>query len=158
MGKKKSTSSPVIENRKARHEYHVEDTLEAGIVLQGTEVKSIRDGQVSLSEGWIRASDRPVGLSLHGVHIAEYQDASTAQQHDPIRIRVLLAHKREIIKLATFTNSQGRTLIPLKIYFSNNKAKVLIGLCSGKRKTDKRQDLAKKDAKRDMERALKKRI
>ncbi len=158
MGKKKSNNNPVIENRRARHDYHVEDTLEVGIVLQGTEVKSLRKGQASLSEGWIRASERPISLSLHGVHIAEYQDASPAHQHEPTRSRILLAHKREIKKLATFINSQGRTLIPLKIYFSSNRAKVLIGLCSGKRRSDKRQDLAKKTAQREMERALKKRI
>ncbi|HIB01848.1 MAG TPA: SsrA-binding protein SmpB, partial [Phycisphaerales bacterium] len=157
MGKKKTNHSPVIENRKVRHDYHIEDTLEVGIVLRGTEVKSLRKGQASLAEGWIRSSVRPVGLSMHGVHIAEYSDAGPTQQHEPTRTRVLLAHKREIVKLATFTNSQGNTLVPLKIYFSNNKAKVLIGLASGKRKADKRQDLAKKVAKRDMDRAMKRR-
>jgi SsrA-binding protein len=158
MQKKKSSNSPVIENRKVRHEYHIEDTLEVGIVLRGTEVKSIRKGQASLAEGWVRASARPLGISLHGVHIAEYSDAGPTQQHEPTRTRILLAHKREINKLATFTNSQGNTLVPLKIYFSNNKAKVLVGLASGKRKSDKRQDLAAKVAKRDMERAMKRRM
>ncbi len=158
MNKKKSTKAPTIENRRVRHEYHIEDTIEVGIVLRGTEVKSLRKGQASLAEGWIRASQRPVALSMHGVHIAEYSDAGPAQQHDPIRTRVLLAHKREILKLASFTASQGHTLVPLKIYFSNNKAKVLVGLASGKRKSDKRQDLAKKTAQRDMDRAMKRRL
>lgn len=158
MGKKKTTKTISIENRKVRHEYHIEETLEVGIVLRGTEVKSLRNGQASLAEGWIRASVRPIGLSMHGVHIAEYSDAGPAHQHEPTRTRVLLAHKREITKLATFTNSQGNTLVPLKIYFSNNKAKVLVGLASGKRKADKRQDLAKKAAKRDMDRAMKRRM
>jgi SsrA-binding protein len=158
MGKKKTNTTPVIENRRARHDYHIEDTLEVGIVLRGSEVKSLRTGQASLAEGWIRASVRPVGLSLHGVHIAEYAYAGPTQQHDPIRTRVLLAHKKEITKLETFTNSQGHTLVPLKIYFSNNKAKVLVGLASGKRKADKRQDLAKKMAQRDMDRAMKRRM
>tara|TARA_B100000959_G_C14954153_1_gene612985 strand:- start:779 stop:1255 length:477 start_codon:yes stop_codon:yes gene_type:complete len=158
MGKKKPTKTPIIENRRARHDYAIEDTLEVGIVLLGTEVKSLRKGQASLAEGWIRASQRPIRLSMHGVHISEYSDAGPTHQHDPTRTRVLLAHKREIIKLATFTNSQGNTLVPLKIYFSNNKAKVLVGLASGKRKSDKRQDLAKKDAKRDMDRAMKRRM
>lgn len=158
MGNKKTNQSPTIENRRARHDYLIEDSIEVGIVLQGTEVKSLRKGQASLAEGWIRACERPIQLSLHGVHIPEYQNASSIQQHDPTRTRILLAHKREIKKLATFTNSQGRTLIPLKIYFSNNKAKVLVGLCSGKRKSDKRQDLAKKTARREMDLAMKKRM
>ena len=158
MGNKKPIKSPVIDNRRARHDYNIEDTLEVGIVLKGSEVKSIRNGQASLAEGWIRASLRPLELSLHGVHIAEYSHAHATKQHLPTRTRILLAHKREITKLATFTNSQGHTLVPLKMYFSNNKAKVLLGLASGKRKSDKRQDLAKKAAKREMDRAMKRRI
>ena len=156
--KKKTTKIPVIENRRARHDYNIEDTLEVGIVLRGSEVKSIRKGQASLAEGWIRASLRPLELSLHGVHIAEYSDAHPTKQHLPTRTRILLAHKREITTLSTFTNSQGHTLVPLKIYFSNNKAKVLLGLASGKRKSDKRQDLALKMAKREMDRAMKRRV
>ena len=158
MGKKKPAKSPVIENRKARHQYHIQETVEVGIVLVGSEVKSLRGGQASLAEGWIRASLRPLQLSLHSVHIAEYPHAAEQYQHDPSRTRVLLAHKREIRKLAEFTHSKGQTLIPLKIYFSKNKAKVLIGLASGKRKSDKRQDLAKRDASREIDRAMKKRI
>ena len=149
---------PVIENRKARHEYHIEESLEVGIVLLGTEVKSLRNGQASLTEGWIRATDQPVSLNMHSVHIAHYTNASAATQHDPIRTRVLLAHAKEIKRLATFAHSPGNTLVPLKIYFSNNKAKVLVGLASGKRKTDKRQDLAKKAAAREMDRAMKRRM
>lgn len=158
MATKKNNTNPVIENRKARHEYHIEDTLEVGIVLLGSEVKSIRKGQASLAEGWIRVSERPLKLTMHSVHIAEYQNASPAHQHDPIRVRTLLAHKREIKKLVTFAHSQGNTLIPLKIYFSSNKAKVLVGLASGKRKSDKRQDLQKKIAAREMDRAMKRRL
>ena len=159
MGNSKSTNStPVIENRKARHEYHIRETVEVGIVLHGSEVKSLRGGQASLAEGWIRASEKPLQLTLHSVHIAEYPHAAEAHQHDPNRTRSLLAHKREIIKLAAFTHSKGQTLIPLKIYFANNKAKVLIGLAMGKRKSDKRQDLAKRAATREMQRAMKKRM
>jgi len=154
----KKNKNPVIENRKARHEYHIADTLEVGIVLLGSEVKSIRKGQASLAEGWIRASERPLKLTMHSVHIAEYHNASPSHQHDPIRVRTLLAHKREIKKLVTFANSQGNTLVPLKIYFLNNKAKVLVGLASGKRKSDKRQDLQKKIAAREMDRAMKRRM
>ena len=158
MEKKKTNKTPEIVNRKVRHEYHIEDSIEVGIVLRGSEVKSIRNGQASLAEGWIRASERPIHLKLHGVHIAEYPNASTGHQHEPTRVRALLAHKREIKKLAAFAQTQGHTLVPLKIYFSNNKVKVLVGLASGKRKSDKRQALAKKDAKREMERAMKRTI
>jgi len=158
MGKKKNHKTPVIENRRARHDYHIHDTIEVGMVLRGSEVKSLRNGLASLAEGWIRASEKPYTLTLHSVHIAEYPNASSSHQHDPIRTRSLLAHKREIRKLASFTTSQGQTLVPLKIYFSNGKAKVLIGLVSGKRRADKRQDLAKRVATREMDRAMKKRM
>ena len=97
MEKKKNNKSPVIENRRVRHEYHIEDTLEVGIVLKGTEVKSLRNGQASLAEGWIRASQRPIQLTMHGVHIAEYADAALANQHEPTRTRILLAHKEKLI-------------------------------------------------------------
>ena len=158
MAKKgKSNDTPTIENRKARHDYSIQDTLEAGIVLQGSEVKSLRSGQASLAEGWIRAKSSPLQLTLHSVHIAEYPNASEVHQHTPQRTRILLAHKREIVKLETFTESQGRTLVPLKIYFVNGKAKVLIGLATGKHKADKRQEMARKEAKRDMDRAMKRR-
>lgn len=147
-----------IENRKARHDYHIEETIEVGMELKGSEVKSLRDGQASLSEGWVRASIAPLQLVLHSVHIAEYQNAAPAQQHNPQRIRKLLAHKREIKKLESFTSSQGRTLIPLKIYFSNGKAKLLIGLATGKNKSDKRQDIAKKTAQREINQAMRKKF
>ena len=159
MAKKKTKSnSPVIENRRARHDYVIEETLEVGIELVGSEVKSIRSGQVSLAEGWVRASERPIKLTLHSVHIAEYPNASPSHQHDPIRTRVLLAHKREIRKLAKFTQSQGRTLVPLKIFFVRGRAKVLVGLAKGKHRSDKREDLAKRTATREMDRAMKRRL
>ena len=159
MGKKKSnTNTPVIENRRARHDYAIGETIEVGLVLLGSEVKSIRAGQASLKEGWVRASENPIKLTLHGVHIAEYPNASLAHQHDPIRTRVLLAHKREIKKLAKYTHSPGRTLVPLKIFFVNGKAKLLVGLATGKQRSDKRQDLAKRTATREMDRAMKRRM
>ncbi len=158
MPKPKKDSTKTIENRKARHQYSIEDTLEVGIVLTGSEVKSVRDGQVSLAEGWIRASTSPLHMTLYGVHIAEYQNAAPAHQHKPQRNRTLLAHKREIRKLEAFTHQQGRTLVPLKMYFANNKVKVLVGLATGKHKADKRQELAKKDAARAMDRAMKRRL
>ncbi|MHC4768724.1 MAG: SsrA-binding protein, partial [Planctomycetota bacterium] len=100
---------PTIENRRARHNYSIEETLECGIRLAGTEVKSVRNGQVSLAEGYVRATDDPVALTLHGVHIAEYAPAGEQRQHDANRARALLAHRREIRKLADRTRSKGVT-------------------------------------------------
>ncbi|MGI9012718.1 MAG: SsrA-binding protein SmpB [Phycisphaerales bacterium] len=156
MAKSPTTSKnePRIENRKARHDYFIEDTLECGIKLTGTEIKSIRDGQISLAEGFVRASDSPVALTLHGVHIAEYPPAGEKQQHDPARVRILLAHHREIRKLADRTRQKGTTLIPLKMYFVRGRAKLLIGLGRGKQKGDKRQVLIKKEQQREIDRAM----
>ena len=152
--KPKGAKEPRIENRKARHDYTIEDTLEVGMKLTGTEIKSIRDGQVSLAEGFVRASDSPVSLVLHGVHIAEYPPAEAHRQHDPSRNRVLLAHAREIRKLADKTRQRGYTIIPLKIYFVRGMAKLLIGVARGKQNRDKRQDLLKKAQQREMDRAM----
>jgi len=151
---KTSTHEPSIENRRARHDYFIEDTLECGIKLTGTEIKSIRQGQVSLGEGYVSARDQPVSLTLHSVHIAEYPPAGVARQHLPTRERVLLAQKREIRKLADKTREKGVTLVPLKIYFVRGRAKLLIGLARGKHRSDKREDIAKREHKRDMDRAM----
>lgn len=150
----RTTFEPTIENRRARHDYFIADTLECGLKLTGTEVKSVRAGQVSLAEGYVRAAENPPGLTLHGVHIAEYPPAGEARQHDPNRTRRLLAHKREILKLASETRSKGTTLVPLKLYFARGKAKLLIGVGTGKKKADKRQDLAKQEAQRQIDRAM----
>ena len=155
--KQLAAGEPVIENRKARHNYMIEETLECGIELRGTEVKSVRQGQMSLAEGWVRAEVAPPGLTLHGVHISEYSPASSAHQHDPDRARRLLAHKREIVNLATAVRSRNATIVPLKVYFVRGRAKLLVGIGVGKRKADKREDLAKKDARRDMDRAMSRR-
>ncbi len=149
----KSNEREVV-NRKARHDYSIHDTLECGIKLTGTEIKSIRDGQISLAEGFIRASDKPWGLTLHGVHIAEYPPAGPHRQHEATRTRSLLAHRREIKKLFTKTQQRGFTLVPLKLYFVRGRAKLLIGLGEGKRQSDKRNKLDKREAQRDIERAL----
>jgi SsrA-binding protein len=141
-------NEPVIENRKARHAYSIGETLECGIQLRGTEIKSIRASQISLAEGWVRVQEQPLSLSLHGVHIAEYPPAGAKRQHEPIRTRNLLAHKREIKKLADQLRAKSATL---------GKAKLLVGVGLGKRKADKREDLAKRDAKRDMDRAMSRR-
>lgn len=149
-----STHEPTIENRRARHDYHIDDTVECGLKLTGTEIKSVRASQVSLGEGWIEARDAPLSLVLHGVHIDEYAPAGERRQHAPTRDRVLLAHGREIAKLAEQTRAKGFTLIPLKIYFVRGKAKLLLGVGRGKKQSDKRQDIAKREAKREMERGM----
>lgn len=151
---RKTTNEPTIENRRARYDYVIHDTLECGLKLTGTEVKSVRAGRVSLAEGYVRATDSPLSLTLHGVHIAEYPPAGEHRQHNPTRTRILLAQKREIRKLADKTREKGFTLIPLKIYFLRGKAKLLVGLASGKRTADKREDIAKRDAKREIDRAM----
>ncbi|MEM7229349.1 MAG: SsrA-binding protein SmpB [Planctomycetota bacterium] len=158
-GKKKAgtTNEPSIENRKARHQYAIEETLECGIRLLGTEVKSIRAGQASLAEGYVRATEQPLALRLHSVHVAEYPPAGP-RQHEATRTRELLAHKREIRKLADKARQPGRTIVPLKIYFKDGRIKILIGIAVGKRKSDKRQDMAKRDAKREMDRAMSRRM
>ena len=151
---KRGSNEPTIENRRARRDYFIDDTLECGIRLTGTEIKSVRDGQVSLAEGYIRATETPPKLTLHGAHIAVYAPAGEHRQHDPGRVRSLLAHKREIRKLAAKTRSKGSTLVPLTLYFVRGRAKLLIGLARGKRRHDKRQDVAERESKRDMDRAM----
>lgn len=150
--------SPEIQNRRARHDYVISETVECGIKLTGTEVKSVRNGQVSLAEGYVRAGESPLELTLHSVHIAEYAPAAEHHQHDPIRTRVLLAHKKEIAKLASASREGGVTIVPLKMYFVNGRAKLLVGVGRGKRKADKRQDLSKKAAQREIDRAMSKKM
>lgn len=148
---------PTIENRKARHQYFIEETLECGIKLLGTEIKAVREGKVSIGEGYVRAEDPPGGspsLKVYGMHIGEYAPAGPHRQHHPTHPRILLAHRREISKLATKSQAKGVTLVPLKLYFVRGHAKLLIGVARGKRQADKRQDLAKRDAQRDIDRAM----
>ena len=156
--KKKKTDAPTFENRKARHEYFIEDTLEVGIVLWGSEVKAIRDGRVSLGEGYVSVEELPKPrLVMHQVDIGTYQP-SGALNHRPKRDRVLLAHKREITKLARQVEQKGVTLIPLKLYFVEGKAKLLVALAKGKQSHDKRHTIAERDAKRDILRAMSKKM
>ena len=147
-------NEPTIENRQARHDYEIGETLECGIELLGTEVKSVRAGKVSLAEGYVAAHAEPPSLSLHSVHIAEYPPAGKVVQHEPVRVRRLLAHRREIRKLAEEVRRKGSTLVPLKIYFKNGRAKLLIGLGTGRKAADKRHAIAAKEMKRDMDRAM----
>ncbi len=145
-----------IENRRARFDYHISDTLEAGIMLRGSEVKSVRDGKVSLAEGYVRVQLDPPALFLHGATIDEYGPAAS-RQHSMGRIRKLLAHKREIAKLHRQVDQKGMTIVPLKLYFKNGYAKLLIGLGQGKSKHDKRQSIAERESKRDINRAMSRR-
>jgi len=144
----------VATNRKATHDYAIEDRFEAGIVLLGTEIKSIRAGQANLREGYVQV--RGTELWLVNTHIAPY-DPAGREGHDPLRPRKLLLHHKEIAKLLTRTQERGYTIIPLKIYLKNRRAKVEIALARGKRQYDKRETIAKREAGRQIERALKER-
>ena len=141
----------IAQNRKARHDYHIEDVYEAGLVLVGTEVKSLRAGRASLVDGYAVVKDGE--LWLQGVHIPEYTEG-TWTNHEPRRARKLLLHGHEIDKLIGKTRESGLTLVPLSLYFKDGKAKVEIALARGKKNYDKRQALAEKDAKREAARAL----
>ncbi len=141
----------VADNRKARFNYEIMETLEAGIVLTGTEVKSLRAGRASLVDGFAALDGGEV--FLHGVHIPEYTEG-TWNNHTPRRVRKLLLHRREIERLIGKTRESGLTLVPLQLYFSDGRAKVEIALARGKRSYDKRQDLATRDANREIAKAL----
>ncbi len=145
----------ISDNRKARHDYHILDTLEAGIALQGTEVKSLRLGKVNIRDSFARVKDGEV--FLHGMHISPYEHGNRFN-HDPLRIRKLLLHKREIQRLIGKTKEQGLTLIPLRLYFKRGRAKVELAVAQGKKLYDKRETLARKDEARRVERAIKDRF
>jgi SsrA-binding protein len=142
---------PIAENRKARREYEVLDTLECGIVLVGSEVKSLRKGTISLDEAYGRIKDGEVWLINSDV--AEYVEANQFN-HNPKRPRKLLMHRREIKKFASKAYEQGLTLVPLKMYFKEGRAKVLLGICKGRKLYDKREVMKKKTMQRDISRAL----
>jgi SsrA-binding protein len=144
----------IARNRRARHDYHIEDVVEAGVVLTGTEVKSLRAGRASLTDGFAQLSDGE--LWLMGVHIPEYT-LGTWTNHEPRRPRKLLLHRREIDRLASQIAEQGLTVVPLALYFKDGRVKVELALARGKRTYDKRQDLARRDAAREVERALRRR-
>jgi len=145
----------VVSNRKARHDYHILDTYEAGLVLTGTEVKSLRAGRASLVDGYAVVKDGEVWLQ--GVHIPEYTEG-TWTNHEPRRPRKLLLHRQEIVRLIGKTKETGHTLVPLSLYFTDGKAKVEIALARGKRQHDKRQALAEKQATREMSRQIGRRV
>lgn len=150
------TERIAAKNRKAYHDYHIDETYEAGIELKGSEVKSIRSGKLNLRDSFARIDDGE--MWLFNVHISPYSHVDKFTQPDPLRPRKLLLHKKEILRLIGKTKEKGFTLIPLKVYFNNRgKAKVEIGLARGKVLHDKRKDIAERTAKRDIERALRER-
>lgn len=142
----------ITTNRKARHDFRIEENLEAGLVLQGSEVKSLREGRVNLQEGYCRV----VGgeMLLFNCHISPYTHGSEYNNHDPLRVRKLLLHRREIAKWKKAVEQQGYTIVPLKVYFKNGYAKVEIGLAKGKKLYDKRHDIAKQETERRLKRVL----
>lgn len=149
-----SEGKVITVNRKARHDYHILDTFEAGICLQGTEVKSIRRGMVNLKDSFAFIESNEVFLEK--MHISPYEHGNIFN-HDPLRKRKLLLHKNQINQLIGKTKEKGLTLVPLKLYLKNGLVKVELGLAKGKNLYDKRQDIAAKDAKREIERAFKER-
>jgi len=144
----------VAQNRKAFHDYSIEETTEAGMVLTGTEVKSLRDGKANLKDSYVIIKDSEVYLL--NCHISPYSHGNI-MNHDPLRTRKLLLHKKEIVKLQGKTAQKGYSLIPLKIYFKEGRAKVEVGLAKGKRQFEKRETIKKKEADREIERAMKNR-
>ena len=144
----------IANNKKAYHEYFVLDKLEAGIELVGTEVKSIRAGRVNLKESWCMIKNGEI--FVNGMHISPYEQGNIFNK-DPFRVRKLLMHRKEIDRLFGKIKQDGLTLIPLSVYFKNSRVKVEVGLCKGKNLHDKRETLAKKQAQRDIDRALKER-
>lgn len=152
---KKTSSNTIAVNKKARHDYFIEQTLEAGLSLQGWEVKSIRDNKVQIKEGYVILKSNE--LFLFGAHISPLNSASTHVDADPIRTRKLLLHRLEINRIKDKINQKGATVVPLKLYWSKSKIKLKIGVAKGKKAHDKRQDIKEKDWKRDKQRALKER-
>lgn len=147
----KGEGKVVAQNKKAYHDFFIEETYEAGIVLQGTEIKSIRASKVNLKDAYARVQDGEV--FLYNMHVSPYEQGNRFN-HDPLRPRKLLLHNREIAKLFGETKEAGYSLVPLKLYFKNGFCKVLVGLAKGKKNYDKREDLKQKEAKRDIERAF----
>ena len=139
----------ISDNRKAYHDYFVEEKLEAGVILTGTEIKSIRNGRVNLKDSYARIENGEVWL--YQLHISPYEQGNRFN-HDPLRKRKVLLNRSEIIKLVGKVQQQGLTLIPTKIYLKRGLAKIELGVCRGKKNYDKRQDIAERDAKREIER------
>ncbi|CAH1215624.1 SsrA-binding protein [Paenibacillus plantiphilus] len=151
MGKK-SDGKQLAQNKKASHDYFIEDTYEAGIVLMGTEIKALRTGKANISDAF--ATIRNGEMFIHNMHISPFEQGNRHNPTDPTRTRKLLLHKEQIHKLLGLSKQDGYAIVPLKIYVKNGYAKLLIGLGKGKKQYDKRESAAKKDAQRDIQRAL----
>ena len=151
MAKEKSNPT-IAQNKKATHDYFVVESYETGIELCGTEVKSLRQGKVNLKDSWCTIEDGE--LWVKGMHISPYEQGNIFNR-DPMRVRRLLMHKREIMKLFGVVKQEGYSLIPLSLYFKGSRVKLKLGLCKGKKLYDKRNDMAERSAKRDIERAIK---
>mgnify|MGYP001032076474 FL=1 len=152
MAKEKEPQKLIANNKKAYHEYFIDETYEAGIALHGTEVKSMRMGKCSIKESFIRIEDGEV--FVYGMHVSPYEKGNIFNK-DPLRVKKLLMHKYEINKLAGKVAEKGYTLVPLQVYFKNGRVKTQIGLARGKKLYDKRESIAKKDQRREMEREFK---
>ena len=150
--KQRSTNRTITENRKAFHDYFIEESLEAGIELCGTEVKALRRGGVNLKDAWCSVVEGE--MFINGMHISPYEQGNIFNR-DPLRVRRLLLHKREIMRLYGLVKQQGYALVPLSVYFKGDRVKVQVGLCRGKRLYDKREDAARRDMRREAERAMK---
>lgn len=150
----KGEGKVIANNKKAYHDYFIEETYEAGMVLQGTEIKAIRAGRINLKDSYARIQNGEI--FLHSMHVSPYEQGNR-YNHDPLRVRKLLLKNKEIAKLFGETKQAGFALVPLKVYLKNGFAKVLIGLAKGKKNYDKREDLKQKEAKRDIERAFRER-
>ena len=154
--KKKPKDTTICVNRKARRNYEIVDTLEAGIALTGTEVKSIREGKMNIGDGFVRPGPNGRGCFLHNVHISKYSHAAEYFQHEERRIRQLLVHKEEARRFLKEIERSGMTIVPMKAYFNDqNKVKLMIGLGRGKNLRDKRQDIKERDGKREAARMVK---
>lgn len=149
---KNKESATIAQNKKATHDYFVIESYETGIELCGTEVKSLRQGRVNLKDAWCTIEDGE--LWVKGMHISPYEQGNIFNR-DPMRVRRLLMHKREIMRLFGTVKQEGYSLIPLSLYFKGSRVKLKLGLCKGKKLYDKRNDMAEKSAKRDIERAIK---
>ncbi len=154
MAKRGKSDDTIAVNRRARFDYEIDETIEAGLVLQGTEVKSLRAGKASLAQAFATVRNNEAWLVQ--AHIPEYEFGNRAN-HDPTRQRKLLVHRRELAQMEKFLQDQGRTLVPMRLYWKDGRAKVLVGLGVGKARHDKRQDMARKDADRQISRALRER-
>ncbi len=150
----KVSTKTIAENRKAWHDYFIIESLEAGIELVGTEVKSIRQGGVNLKDSWCSIDDGE--MFVKGMHISPYEQGNLFNR-DPYRVRKLLIHKKEILRLFGKVKQEGLTLIPISLYFKGSRVKLQLGLCKGKKLHDKRDDMAERDSKREIDRALKER-